>query len=558
MILNYFILVICALIFAPANAGPRVRVEQGQLEGKSKTTATGKKYNCFLGIPYAKPPVGNLRFKSITDLNYFISENRFLYVYLIQTFIVLGSEDCLYLNVYTPKITKSQSNKLPVVFVVHGGGFYSGSGNDKDTMRPDWLVEKDIVVVTFNYRLGPFGFLCLDIPEAPGNAGLKDQVAALRWVKQNIAKFGGDPDNITLIGMSAGAASVNYLQITDTTKGLFQRSYQISGSALAPWAYVEDPKKNAFKLCSILGQNTQSSDRALEYLLMASAQDLLLALGRPPYSSVADFNMQMRDIVFLPVSEKNFTGQEAFLTESPQERLESGRFQNLPLLISITDGEGLVGLLDAVAQPRVYGLIDINFERYVPKDYNLPTSSELSLQAAQEIKDYYYANTTDSQKNFQKYVDIKGDTWIKKGVQDQVKLMAKNNADAIYYHLFTLDEFSDFKIKNNFTFLDQSAHANNNEYIFYQPNFPKSNPIAEKTRQRMLKILQNFIETGNPTSEMSDLLPVDWPPVTKTTLNYLHIDKELSLEVDPGEVCMKFWDDLKMKYKNLVRPVIYG
>lgn len=229
---------------------------------------------------------------------------------------------------------------------------------------------------------------------------------------------------------------------------------------------------------------------------MASAQDLLLALGRPPYSSVADFNMQMRDIVFLPVSEKNFTGQEAFLTESPQERLESGRFQNLPLLISITDGEGLVGLLDAIAQPRVYGLIDINFERYVPKDYNLPTSSELSLQAAQEIKDYYYANTTDSQKNFQKYVDIKGDTWIKKGVQDQVKLMAKNNADAIYYHLFTLDEFSDFKIKNNFTFLDQSAHANNNEYIFYQPNFPKSNPIAEKTRQRMLKILQNFIETG--------------------------------------------------------------
>lgn len=204
----------------------------------------------------------------------------------------------------------------------------------------------------------------------------------------------------------------------------------------------------------------------------------------------------MRDIVFLPVSETIFKNQEPFLTESPTERLVAGKFQNLPLLISITDGEGLVAIPDAVAQPRIYGLIDIDFERYVPRYYRLPKSCNVSLEVATDIKNFYYANTSDTKKNFQNYIHIKGDTWITKGVHDQVNLMAMNNAESIYYHLFTLDEFSNFKIQNNLTFLDQSAHSNNYEYIFYQNNFPTCNAVAEKTRQRMLKILLNFIKTG--------------------------------------------------------------
>lgn len=126
------------------------------------------------------------------------------------------SEDCLRLNVYTKNIS-SIANK-PVIIFIHSGGFYESSGRS-DEFGPEYLIQRDIVLVTINYRLALLGFLSTGTKEAPGNNGLKDQVIALRWVKKHIQSFGGDPNSITIMGYSAGGISITMHMVSPMSKG---------------------------------------------------------------------------------------------------------------------------------------------------------------------------------------------------------------------------------------------------------------------------------------------------------------------------------------------------
>ena len=144
------------------------------------------------------------------------------------------SEDCLFLNIFTPDTAKA-GDKLPVLVYIHGGGYTGGCGHEKHFDGPVWPA-KGIIGVTLNYRLGPMGFVCLPqlAEEAgfTGNYGLYDQMTAIKWVKDNIAAFGGDPDNITIMGQSAGAASVQLLCQSPLTEGLFQKAIMSSGCGM--------------------------------------------------------------------------------------------------------------------------------------------------------------------------------------------------------------------------------------------------------------------------------------------------------------------------------------
>ncbi len=144
------------------------------------------------------------------------------------------SEDCLFLNVFTPE-TAREGDKLPVLIYIHGGGFTGGCAHEKHFGGPVWPA-KGIIGVTLNYRLGPMGFVCLqelaEEADHTGNYGLYDQMTAIRWVRDNIAAFGGDPENITIMGQSAGAASVQMLCQSPLTDGLFQKAVMSSGCGL--------------------------------------------------------------------------------------------------------------------------------------------------------------------------------------------------------------------------------------------------------------------------------------------------------------------------------------
>ncbi|CAH1398676.1 unnamed protein product [Nezara viridula] len=184
---------------------------------------------------------------------------------------VFGVEDCLYLAVYT----HDTKGKAPVLFHLHGGGFIAGNGPHKTD--PRYLMDEDVVVVVVNYRVGIMGFLSFEDNVMPGNQGLKDQVMALRWVKNNIAKFGGDPNKVTLVGESAGAASVYHHTISPLSKGLFHRGIAESGSSYNMRCIMPPgmAKERAQKLAELVSCRKNNSKEATDCLLKKDAKELV-------------------------------------------------------------------------------------------------------------------------------------------------------------------------------------------------------------------------------------------------------------------------------------------
>ena len=218
----FFVRPACAA--ASDSGAPVVKTRTGAVRG----TVDGN-LRVFLGIPYAAPPVGNLRWQppeahaSWTDTLDASRAGNSCTQLSFRHGGPEGSEDCLYLNIYSPV---SGGTRLPVMVWIHGGTFIAGTGSSYDGSK--LAAKGKLVVVTINYRLGPFGFLAsrsLDSPGRPsGNYGLLDQQAALRWVKENIAAFGGDPNKVTVAGESAGAISIGLHLVSPAAAGLFERA----------------------------------------------------------------------------------------------------------------------------------------------------------------------------------------------------------------------------------------------------------------------------------------------------------------------------------------------
>lgn len=240
---------VCAIVLAMAFAFPvaaAATVERSVVATRSgpvRGVVDGQGM-VFRGIPYAVPPVGDLRWRApqpVSSWRTVLDADRFgpdcMQIPFKGDAAPLAgklSEDCLYLNVWTPVADHGFPGKRPVMVWIHGGGFVNG-GSSAPVFSGQAFAESGVVFVSFNYRLGRFGFfahpsLTLDAEGAPtGNYGLLDQIAALSWVRENIAAFGGDPDNITIFGESAGGMSVHALVTTPLARNLFHKAIVMSG-----------------------------------------------------------------------------------------------------------------------------------------------------------------------------------------------------------------------------------------------------------------------------------------------------------------------------------------
>ncbi len=263
---------------------PTVKTANGILQG---TELSG--ISMFKGVPYAQPPVGDLRWKEpqqvknwegVRKADHFSPRAMQLPIYSDMNFRSDGiSEDCLYLNIWTP--SKTGNEGLPVLVYFYGGGFIAGDGSE---FRYDGenIARHGIVAVTVNYRLGVFGFLAhpdltKESPHhASGNYGLLDQTEALRWVHKNIAAFGGDPDKITIAGESAGSFSVNAQVISPLARNLFSAAIGESGSLLDlnPTTSLSDAEKIGVQFSTTLGVHSIKELRALpaEQILQATSK----------------------------------------------------------------------------------------------------------------------------------------------------------------------------------------------------------------------------------------------------------------------------------------------
>lgn len=222
-----------------------LEILDGKINGTILQTRTGTDFFAFRKIPFAQPPIGELRFKApvpVVPWQHVLDCTNYGPV-CWQTNRLPASEDCLHLNVFTrnlPSPTNSSDLK-PVIVFIHGGGFLSGTPMD---YGPEYLMDRDIVFVTINYRLGALGFLALETKDIPGNAALKDQSLALRWIQKNIRFFGGDPNRVTVAGISSGSHAITTHMVSPMSKGLFHNAIVTSGSA----SFKQTIKTNNFDL----------------------------------------------------------------------------------------------------------------------------------------------------------------------------------------------------------------------------------------------------------------------------------------------------------------------
>ena len=185
----------------------------------------------------------------------------------------IGDEDCLSLNVYSPKL---DSKKRAVMVYFHGGAFIMGGGASF-FFGPGYLLEQNVVLVTFNYRLGPLGFLSSGDGSAGGNQGLQDQILVLKWVQENIAKFGGDPGKVTIFGEDAGAASVTLLAMSPPATGLFHGAIALSGNALCDQYLQQEPLEASRELATRLECSTDSGADIINCLSRKTQQEIISA-----------------------------------------------------------------------------------------------------------------------------------------------------------------------------------------------------------------------------------------------------------------------------------------
>lgn len=328
-----------------AHSEPTVSVTTGELRGR--LTSDGGAV--FKGIPFAQPPVGDLRWREPLPAKPWagVRDAASFGAPCVQGG-ALGehsSEDCLYLNVWTPRWPMKRP--AAVMVWIHGGGNFAGSGSEA-IFNGESLARHGVVLVTINYRLGVFGFfahpeLTRESPHhVSGNYGLLDQILALRWVQNNIAKFGGDPRNVTIFGESAGSLDVNVLMASPLSKGLFERVIGESGPVVAPPRLAAAEKKGealAAKL-NVTGSGVLARLRAL------SSADLEKATGQ--------------GLAYLgPTLGVNVDGW--LFPESPMKAFAEGREQHVDLLLGSNSQE-----LQRPFFPMSGGLREAIAEQYGP------------------------------------------------------------------------------------------------------------------------------------------------------------------------------------------------
>ncbi|XP_076548202.1 carboxylic ester hydrolase [Osmia lignaria lignaria] len=539
---------------------PMVTIKNGTLSGMIMTTRRGREFLGFRGIPYALPPLGELRFEPPKPASSWngvqsaqedaqICVQRNIYTHQDE---IEGDEDCLYLNVYTPKLPNKEENLkggYPVMIWFHGCGWICGAGHS-GFYHPKFLLDHDMILVTVNYRLGPLGFLSTEDTVCPGNNGLKDQAQSIRWVHENIAAFGGDPNRVTIFGESAGGASVHYHMMSNLSKGLFHRAISQSGNGHCPWALAKpgSPKKKALKLAEILDCPSDSK-QLLACLRKKNAVDIIATdrafqvFGYCPM------------IPFRPVIEPVHPG--AFLTEDPAISSKHGRLSDIPWMTGITSEEGslIVPGLYTRNNGELIKRLNNDFLNIAPITllFGETCPKDEQKRVASEIREFYFGKAPIDNSTRFKLIDMYSDAWFIHAAQTSVINYLEKQSSPVYYYYLAYRASASFSMIFGDPNNDYGvSHADDLQYLFpVGEELFKDIPLS-KQDYKMIDLITsfwyNFASSGNPTPEVTEEVPVKWKPVRTKDLEYLRIGNngiEMSKNLNPDR--MSFWERLPIR-----------
>ncbi|EAT48433.2 AAEL000545-PA, partial [Aedes aegypti] len=498
--------------------------------GVLNQTFNGFRYCEYLGIRYAEPPVGSLRFKSpvvrapkgteqytrlgsiCAQLNTFDDADE-----------IYGDEDCLFLNVYKPLGNATNDEKYPVLVYIHGGS-YAVWSPQTDMFG---LSFQGVMIVSVNYRLSVLGFLHHPEFNISGNFGLKDHLAALKWVQRYIEPFGGDPDNVTLMGQSVGAHSVTYYLYLKAFQGLFHRVIAMSGSVLAPSAMIYNPEDvTPTYLDSI---NVSSYDE----LMNASFKDVFSLKAYSRRFVFAYANLP----IFLPTVE-NEDDPDALVTKPVHELILEEPASKVPLMIGMTSLE-FTPLFAGVP------VTDFTANSSFPNRQNKTVYQEVKSMIDSAAKLAFKVEPNDAGRHFHgKMADLANMYYPVKKLLYQLS-QQESYPEPIYYYRFAYDgkfgKYRNLKYKMSVDASYKGAlHGDDLGYLFspYVVREAVANRGAFQTEwkvsERFVSYFSNFVKYGNPTPEIDEGTDFQWPSYegNRSEPQFLNINDKDDVRVD--------------------------
>jgi len=548
-------LLLCGAVTAQDNEEPRlinVHTFLGAIQGLKVETQSGTPFYKFLGIPYAQAPIGELRFKPpqpVTSWETHDATKEGPVCPQIDPFGgagFTGAEDCLHLNIYTPSILASNNQVAlkPVMVWIHGGGFVSGRGSEQH-YGPSLLVEKDVVVVSINYRLGPLGFMTFGNDIVGGNMGLKDQTMALKWIQNHIRYFGGDPSKVTIFGESAGGMSVHAHVLSPLSKGLMSGAISQSGTMLYKMFETMGPReeRNAVETAHFFECSSIDLDDDMLKCLQEVPIETLIEKTTSHYVPTFEEESTKLDLSWEPVVD-NYCS-EPFMPTQPLEALKTGMYNKIPFMSGTTKDEGALYAISILKEP---GESAKNWNTTGPlllgisKSSNWTEIEEEDIVMA-DIINQYYTGGEFSEDSKQGTIDMFTDSLFLFSDQKTVSLMSSGSKPVYNYQLtyrgsvsaavlFGADVGEDYGV----------VHADDIQYLFTSDftSFGEKTDDDRRMREIMVTYWTNFARYGNPSPFKKTGIPA-WTPVKQGKMNYMDLSPSPEMKEELAAERMMFW-----------------
>ncbi|XP_059059023.1 esterase E4-like [Achroia grisella] len=556
-----------------ANQTIEIEMQKLRLSGKvEKTFFKNEDYFTFIGIPYATPPTGKLRFKPPVPFTgwkgtYEAYNNKPTCLQyssrmrIGEPFGISGEEDCLYLSVFTPNLQGSK----PVVVFDYNDNFRTGF-NGTDTYSPIFFMEEDVLVVTINHRFGLMGYLSTDDEVIIGNNGIRDFILGLQWIQENIKYFGGDPNRVTLMGNRGGAILANILMYSKQAKGLFHSIIMQSGTAMESIFFAQNSKTVAFKLAELVNITAEDSSSLLKEFQNIDVNKLL-AKEADAINNDAMEKYQLSSVPYSPVIETE--NHDPVITSLPEINTI---INDVPILIGFNSREGLDLASHYIFEPRLVTDLgqDFFFQFPIRSGFRFDRKSSTFKEAIKEIKHFYFEDGDMHYNNILEYAVYIGDVLQDYAINYAARKLATDLKSPVFYYMF---DYAGFLNENTLYISDHARSSIENwgatitDEICYLHMCSRiinnykhlNNLISEQPEIRVLKKMvrmwTNFAKTSNPTPSKEDKLLKGfiWQPVAKDSdsTNYLHINKALRMKQNPLGEREQFWDQFLAKYSQM-------
>ncbi|KAG5331842.1 NLGNY protein, partial [Acromyrmex charruanus] len=544
---------------------PTVKIPgQGTVLGKEIAVNTVR-LTQYLGIPYAQPPLGNLRFMrpvteslpSWTDVKNAtqfapscpqatgqlkLHEKLFMQLLPPDMPDPGFDENCLFLNIFVPSEGNRQNDQWPVMVWFHGGDFNTGTPAIWDASV--FVSKQKVLVVTVAYRLNILGFFTTTDSEASGNYGMFDQIAALDWIKRNINYFNGSPNNIVIFGHNSGAISVGLHMLSPLSKGKFHKAIAMSGDAISSVGTLEREKPIVDIITNKFGCDRRPTSRLMECLRRLSADFLI------KHSSDIE---SWGPIVDGEISNET----DPFLAQHPRDILENGNFNAVPLMVGYTNNEQVLAYMEVIGDKNPEGgLSSENFETMITDEFTAAveisddnsTCESKPEMVANAVLFFYrpYPTTTNMTVFRDRYLDLQTEKNFAAGLTQLADKVAKKSTAFVYRF--------DYRPKTQPVAKDVPEWAGV-PHMFELPfvwGLPHMTSVGatqwnfndKRMSESMMTMLATFAKGGDP-SFVERTVSVKWEPYTEDNPRILIIDKNIEMN-EPGAVDYKalaFWNE---------------